>query len=126
MRMIFNHLLMRILNLAAKRLVAITQLRKIIHKWAHSREDRSRLVKQARNIKDVLVQNQDVVSNVLEALEESKPDNLTDEHNGLVESIQKSFRWALNGYKAMMEYADEVGFPSDVLEELQKEQSSKS
>ena len=117
---------MRILNLAAKRLVLITEVREVVHKWAHNLDDRPKSIRQAEAIISELLLNQDVVHNVLEALEESKPDLLTFEHNSLVEAIQKSFRWALNEYNAVMEYAREVKFEPQVLEELHKEQSPKN
>lgn len=125
MKMIFNHLLIRILNLASERLLLITVQRSIIVGWMNNPEDRSKYVRRARGIVDDLLRNQDHVHDVLEALEESKPGSLTSEQDEIVTTIRKSFKWALKEYQAVLEYAQEVKFDPQVLEELHKDQNFK-
>lgn len=125
MKMIFNHLLMRILNLASERLLLITEQREVIRSWATIPNERAKYIRRARGIVDDLIRNQDHVHDVLEALEESKPGNLTDEQDEIVVTIRKSFKWALREYQLVLDYAHEVGLPPDVLEELHKDQNFK-
>lgn len=122
MRLIFNHLLVRILNLASERLVLLAYQRNIISEWAKAdANDKSRRVNEARRIIDDLLRNRDYVHSVLEALEESRPRALTDEQESMVSVIRKMFRWSLSEYKSIVEYAREVTFDESILEELQKE-----
>lgn len=124
MRLIFNHLLIRILNLASERLVLLAEQRNAVNEWSKAEDitERSRRIGEARRIVEELLRNRDFVHGVLEAVEESRPETMTTEQQAMVAIIRKMFRWSLAEYKSIVEYATEVEFDSKILEELQKDQ----
>lgn len=127
MRVVFNHLLLRILDLASERLLLLTEQREIVRKWIGADEEtRTRYLKKAERLIDDLLRNKDYVHSVLEALEESRPSSLTEEQDHLVEVIRKMFRWTLREYQSVVEYAAEANFDEHLLEELQKDQAMNS
>jgi len=121
MRLIFNHLLLRILDLAAEKLHLLVQQKDVIRKWSTAGVgDKSKYVKQAESIIDSLLRNHEQIHNILGALEESKPVGLTKEQENLVSSIRRVFRWGLGEHTSVVEYAVQVGFNKDLIEGLQK------
>lgn len=123
MRVIFNHLLIRILNLASERFVLLAEQRKTVRNWVRAdATGKGKYRKKTRQIVDDLLSNRDYVHSVLEALEESRPKTLTGEQEIMVSIIRKMFRWSLAEYKSIVEYAREVAFDENTLEELQKDQ----
>ena len=123
MRLIFNHLLIRILNLASERLVLLTDQRNAVNEWSKTKDatERTRRIGEARRIVENLLRNRDYVHGVLEAVEESRPETITPEQQAMVSIIRKMFRWSLAEYKSIVEYATEIEFDSGILEELQKD-----
>jgi predicted RNA-binding protein with PIN domain len=122
MKLIFTHLLIRILNLASERLVLLVDQHNTISEWTKANiNDKSKYINDARRIIDDLLKNRDYVHSVLEALEESRPKTLTGEQETMVSVIRKMFRWSLSEYKSIIEYAKEVAFDQGILEELQKD-----
>lgn len=124
MRLIFNHLLIRILNLASERLVLLSEQRNTVSEWSKAGDatERGRRISEARRIVEDLLRNRDYVHGVLEAVEESRPETMTAEQQAMVSIIRKMFRWSLAEYKSIVEFATEVEFDSGILEELQKDQ----
>lgn len=128
MRLIFNHLLIRILDLASERLMLLAEQHSIVHKWAKANkaEAKDRHMKDTHRIVDNLLRNRDYVRSVLEALEESRPKDLTKEQDRIVNIVRKMFRWSLGEYRSIVEYATEVKFDKGILEELSKNQVESS
>jgi len=123
MKLIFNHLLLRILDLATERLVFLAQQKDNIHKWVKSDPDEKvKHVKRAELAIDGLLRNKNCIQGVLQALEETKPAKLTVEQDMMVSNVRRVFRWGLGEYKAVLEYAREVGFDTQVIEGLREDQ----
>jgi hypothetical protein len=123
MRLIFNHLLLRILDLAIERIVLLEQQKDNIYKWTRADSDeKTKHVKRAEFVIDSLLRNKDYIQGVLQALEESKPTQLSAEQDVMVSSLRKVFRWGLAEYKSIVEYASEKGFDKHVIEGLQRDQ----
>lgn len=124
MRFIFNHLLLRIMDLAAEKLRLLVQQKDVIRKWSTAgASDKSKYIKQAESTIDSLLCNHEHIHNILGALEESKPVGLTKEQENLISFIRRIFRWSLGEHTSVVEYAVQVGFNKDLIEGLQKKLS---
>lgn len=123
MKLIFNHLLLRLFDLATERLVLLTQQKDNIGQWVKAgADDKGKHVRRAELVIENLLRNKDYIQGVLTAVEESKPTPLSAEQDSMVASIRKVFRWGLSEYKSVLEYAGEVGFNTEIVEGLKKDQ----
>lgn len=124
MKQIFNHLLVRIISLASERLFLLSEIKLTIQRWA--RADKNTLqqrVQQASLLVEQLFVNKDIVHKIIEALEDSRPIALTAEQEDFITLARKLFRWSMIEYKTIIEYAVEIGFDKQVLDDLQNEAS---
>jgi len=119
MRLVFNHLLMRVLSFASERLKLMVEQRQAIYKWSTQSNEQQKHQKHVQDTIEELLKNNDYVNELLKALEESKP-TLTTEQEKIVGLLRQTFRWALAEYKSNVELAGEVKFDKKILEEFEK------
>jgi len=123
MRLIFNHLLLRMLDLAAERMSLLTRQKDNIRSWTETRaEEKSKYTKRAEVAIDDLLKNKDAIQKVLEALESSKPNPLTGEQEVLIVLLRKIFKRGLLEYKQLVEHAVNVDFDKHIIEGLKHDQ----
>lgn len=119
-KQIFNHLLLRIIHLASERLSLLMEIKSTMQKWVESNKQDKQVQRTISLVED-LFKNKDLVHGVIEALEESKPKSLIAEQEDLITMARKMFRWSMTEYKALIEYASEIDFNKQVLNDLQSE-----
>lgn len=123
MKLIFNHLLLRLFDLATERLVFLAQQKDNIRQWTKAGvDDKGKHIRRAEVVIENLLRNKDLIQGVLSAVEESKPTPLSAEQDSMVADIRRVFRWGLSEYKSVLEYAGEVGFNTEIVEGLKKDQ----
>jgi oligoendopeptidase F len=125
MRLVFNHLLMRVLNLASERLRLMVEQKQAINRWSAQLNEQPKHYKHVQDTVENLLKNNDYVTELLKALEESKP-KLTTEQEKIVALLRQTFRWAMAEYKTNIELAGEVKFDRKILEEFEKVNQSVS
>jgi len=123
MRVIFNHLLFRMLGQAVERIQVLQRERELIERWTKGdKEEKERLSKQAEYGINTLLRSKDVIYTILAALEESKPIEMNPEQDILVGIVRKMFKRGLTEYRILIKYASDVGFDETILEGLKKDQ----
>ena len=121
MRVIFNHLLFRMLGQAVERIQVLQRERELIERWTKGdKEEKERLSKQAEYGINTLLRSKDVIYTILAALEESKPIEMNPEQDILIEIVRKTFKRGLIEYQSLIKYAVKVGFDKTILEGLEK------
>lgn len=126
MKMIFNHLLIRMLDLAINRICILQRQCDIVSAWVNaSKEERGRLSQQSEYVIGNLMRNKDAIQALLIALEEIRPIEISSGHGILVSTIKKTFKSSLGEYKKLMKFAKEVGFDEDIVSRLDKDQRLK-
>ena len=121
MKVIFNHLLFRLLNQAVERIQVLQRERDLIERWAQgNKEEKERLSNQVVYGVNSLLRSTETTQIILVAIGESRPTITNPEQDILIEIVRKTFKRGLIEYQSLVKYAVKVGFDKTILEGLEK------
>jgi len=121
MKVIFNHLLFRLLNQAVERIQVLQRERDLIERWAQgNKEEKERLSNQVVYGVNSLLRSTETTQIILVAIGESRPTITNPEQDILIEIVRKTFKRGLIEYQSLIKYAVKVGFDKTILEGLEK------
>jgi len=121
MRVIFNHLLVRVLHFGSERLVLMSRLLGALSRYAKS-DSRVKVEREIELIALDIVSLRETIRTVLAAVDESKPIAYTEEQEKVIQMIKKVFRWSADDYLKAMEMANEMKLRQHLVEQLRSEE----
>ncbi len=122
MRVIFNHLLVRVLHFGSERLVLMSRLLGALSRYARHPDSRLKVEREIEIIAIDIVNLRETIRTVLAAVDESKPAAYTEEQEKIIQMIKKVFRWSADDYRKAMEIASEIKLRQHLVEQLRNEE----
>lgn len=122
MRVIFNHLLARILYLGSRKLVLTSILQGEMNRYLDGSDDQPKHKGQIESIARKMIEVRHTITDVLEAIEHSKPDAMTAEQDDIVSMIQTIFHKSSNEFEKIRKIIHDRRIDSDVLKQLDNEE----
>lgn len=122
LRVIFNHLLIRVLYFGSERLILMSQLLGALAKYANQPESRVKTEREIELIAQSVVSLRESIRVVLEAVDEAKPTIFTEEQEKIIQTIKRVFRWSADDYRKAMDKAAEIKLRTHLVEQLRSEE----